>query len=277
MDQESFDSLYAELEQQAEETSEGVIPQQEPEQTQVDEESTSGQLEQPEQNNADNWNPDGPGDIREALRQEREQLRLYREQMELQQQQLQQYQAWYQQQQQLAAQEQQRQYLEELADDPDQLQAYLQQQQHAAWQQAQQQQTTYKLQMAAELARQSIPDFDQQLGKIYNLLGPDIVDAMAAQQSNPALWAYQFAKNFSATPEEINSRVEAEVQKRLAEIAPRAQVKQSTNSRGIGHLPASGRNTDPTPESDLFKALNFGVNNSGFDAAYAKLLEAASQ
>lgn len=277
MDQETFDSLYAGLEQ-AEESPETVTPEPEPEQTPAGEEPATEQAEPeaqaPEQ---ENWNPDGPGDLREALRQEREQLRLYREQMELQQQQLNQYQAWYQQQQQLAEQEKQRQYLEELAYDPDQLQAYLQQQQQQAWQQAQQQQMTYKVQMASSLARQTIPDFDQQINKLYDLLGAQVVDSMAMQQENPALWAYQFAKNFSSSPEEINSRVEAEVQKRLAEIAPRAQVKQSTNSRGIGHLPASGRNTDPTPESDLFKALNFGVNNNGFDQAYSKLLEAAGQ
>jgi len=275
MDQESFDSLYAELEQQVADSPDEAMPEQAPEQTPVGEEPTPEQAQPDENTEQNNWNPDGPGDIREALRQEREQLRLYREQMELQQQQLNQYQAWYQQQQQLAAQEQQRQYLEELAYDPDQLQAYLQQQQQAAWQQAQQQQMTYKLQMAADLARQSLPDFDQQLGKIYNLLGPDVVDSMAAQQANPALWAYQFAKNFSASPDEINARVEAEVQRRLSEIAPRAHVKQSTNSRGIGHLPASGRNIDPSPEGDLMKALNFGPGNTGFDAAYSKLLEAA--
>lgn len=277
MDQESFDSLYAELEQQVDDSPIEATPEQAPEQTPVGEEPTTEQPQPEATTEQENWNPDGPGDIREALRQEREQMRLYREQVELQQQQLAQYQAWYQQQQQQAAQEQQRQYLEELADDPDQLQAYLQQQQQAAWQHAQQQQVTYRIQMAAELARQSIPDFDQQLNKIYGLLGPQVVDSMAAQQANPALWAYQFAKNFSSSPDEINARVEAEVQRRLSEIAPRAQVKQSTNSRGIGHLPASGSNVDPMPESDLFKALNFGPGNTGFDSAYAKLLEAAGQ
>lgn len=274
---ESIESLYSALEGQGDETTDVVSESEQPaEPTPVGEEPTPV-AEQPQEAEQPDWSPDGPGDLREALRQEREQLRFFREQMDLQQQQLQQYQAWYQQQQQAAAQEQQRQYLEELADDPDQLQAYLQQQQQAAWQQAQQSQVTYKLQMAADLARQTLPDFDQQLGKIYNLLGPDVVDSMAAQQANPALWAYEFAKNFSMTPDEINARVEAEVQKRLAQIAPRAQVKQSTNSRGIGHLPASGQNIDASPQSELFKALNFGVNNNGFDAAYSKLLEAAGQ
>ena len=279
MDQESFDALYAELEQQSEQPEQEAAFEltQAPEQTPVVEETASEVNAEQVESEQENWNPEGPGDIREALRQEREQLRLYREQVELQQQQLGQYQAWYQQQQQLAAQEQQRQYLEQLADDPEELQAYLQQQQQATWQQAQQQQIEYRVQMAADLARQTIPDFEQQIHKIYNLLGHEVVDAMAAQQPNPALWAYQFAKNFSATPDEINARVEAEVQKRLAQIAPRAQVKQSTNSRGIGHLPASGRNVDAAPEADLFKALNFGVNNNGFDQAYSKLLEAASQ
>lgn len=277
---ESIEALYSALEggDEAVDTTTESEPQvEQPEQTPAGEEPAP-EPEQPAQAQQEgDWNPDGPGDLREALRQEREQLRYFREQMELQQQQLQQYQSWYQQQQQLAAQEQQRQYLEELSYDPEQLQAYLQQQQQAAWQQAQQSQTVYKLQMAADLARQTIPDFDQQLNKIYDLLGAEVVDSMASQQANPALWAYQFAKNFSMTPDEINARVEAEVQKRLAQIAPRAQVKQSTNSRGIGHLPASGQNYDPSPESDLFKALNFGVNNNGFDAAYGKLLEAAGQ
>ena len=279
----SIDSLYAELTGGEEALGSDVTEsfQEETEQTPVSEELASDvTFEDEEQVQAEpqqEWNPDGPGDIREALRQEREQLRLYREQMQMQQQQLEQYQSWYRQQQEQAEAERQRQYLEELADDPEQLQQYLQTQQQATWQQAQQQQQIERVQMAAEFARQAIPDFDAQLSKIYSLLGHEVVDSMAIQQDNPALWAYQFAKNFSTTPDEVNARVEAEVQRRLAEIAPRAQVKTSTNSRGIGHLPSSGKTIDAGPEADLFKALNFGVNNTGFDAAYAKLLEAASQ
>jgi hypothetical protein len=279
----SIDSLYAELAGSEEALGSDVteVVQEETEQTPVSEELASDVTpeaeEQVQAEPQQDWNPDGPGDIREALRQEREQLRLYREQMLMQQQQLEQYQAWYKQQQEQAEAERQRQYLEELADDPEQLQQYLHGQQQAAWQQAQQQQQVQRVQMAAEFARQAIPDFDAQLNKIYSLLGHEVVDSMAMQQENPALWAYQFAKNFATTPDEVNARVEAEVQRRLAEIAPRAQVKTSTNSRGIGHLPASGKPVDAGPEADLFKALNFGVNNTGFDAAYGKLLEAASQ
>lgn len=277
MSESSIDSLYAEL--SGGEEALGAFEQEETEQTPVSEELTSEPVAQePEvQAEQNDWNPEGPGDMREALRQEREQLRLYREQMQMQQQQLEQYQAWYNQQQEQAAAEQQRQYLEELADDPEQLQAYLQQQQQAAWQQAQQSQYEQKLVMSADLARATIPDFETQLNKLYSLLGPEAVDRMAMQQANPAMWAYQFAKNFAVTPDEVNARVEVEVQRRLAEIAPRAQVKQSTNSRGIGYLPASGKSVDAGPEADLFKALNFGVNNNGFDAAYGKLLEAAGQ
>lgn len=282
----SIDSLYAELAGSEEALGSDVTEtiQEETEQTPVSEELASVEQEpvveqetEAEPESEENWNPDGPGDIREALRQEREQLRIYREQMQMQQQQLDQYQAWYRQQQEQAEAERQRQYLEELADDPEQLQQYLHGQQQAAWQQAQQQQQVQRVQMAAEFARQAIPDFDVQLSKIYGLLGHEVVDQMAMQQENPALWAYQFAKNFATSPDEVNARVEAEVQRRLAEIAPRAQVKSSTNSRGIGHLPASGKPVDAGPEADLFKALNFGVNNTGFDAAYGKLLEAAGQ
>lgn len=284
----NIDSLYSEL--AGSEDALGAIgfdePTEEAEQAPVGEEPAFaepeadfdlGQQDLDQEAPQKEWNPEGPGDLREAVRQEREQLRLVREQMQMQQQQLEQYQAWYQQQQQQAEAERQRQYLEELADDPEQLQQYLQQQQQAAWQQAQHHQQTQRVQMAAEFARQAIPDFEVQVNKLYSLLGHETVDAMAMQQENPALWAYQFAKNFATSPDEVNARVEAEVQRRLAEIAPRAQVKQSTNSRGIGHLPASGKTVDAGPEADLFKALNFGVNNNGFDAAYGKLLEAASQ
>lgn len=274
---EAYSALYEALENAAESSEEEAPAEQVAEQAPVGEEPAPAEEPAPQAEPQQDWNPDGPGDLREALRQEREQLRYFREQAELQQQQLAQYQAWYQQQQEAVAAQQQREYLEELAYDPEQLQAYLQQQQQVAFQQASQQQAEYKVKMAADLARQTIPDFEQQIGKLYNLLGAEVVDSMAMNQPNPALWAYEFAKNFSSTPDEINARVEAEVQKRLAQIAPRAQVKQSTNSRGIGHLPASGRNSDPAPESDLFKALNFGPGNNGFDAAYSKLLEAAGQ
>jgi hypothetical protein len=221
------------------------------------------------------FNPDGPGDLRVALQREREQARALREHLQAVEAEQAQMRAWIAQQQEAAKEAQFRQQLEAYADDPDALAQVLQAKQRELQQAAEAQAHTARLQMSADLARQMYPDFEQQLGKLYAQLGADVVDRMAAQQPNPALWAYQMAKQAFLTPAEIEAQVEARVQARLAELAPRTKPQTPTSSRGIGHLPAAAAPVDAAPENELLRALNLDPGNRGWDAAYSKLLEAA--
>lgn len=229
--------------------------------------------QQPEE--GEGFNPEGPGDHTKAFQAYRQQIADLKAQMAQEAQARQQYEAYFAN---LRAQQEQAQMAEQLeqyTDDPESLAALLQQQQREYQQQAQQQVTTQRLSMAADLARQTFPDFDQQLGKLYANLGPEIVDRLAAQQDNPAMWAYNFAKTAFLTPEEVAAQVESQVQARLAELAPRIQPKTPIASRGIGQLPAAAPNSNAHPMQDTARALNFGPSNPGFDAAYDALLNAA--
>lgn len=221
------------------------------------------------------YNPDGPGDLKVALQREREQARALREHLQAVEAEQAQMRAWIAQQQQAAQEAQFRQQLEAYADDPDALAQVLQAKQREYQQQAEAQAHTARLQMSADLARQTYSDFDTQLGKLYQQLGADVVDRLAAQQPNPALWAYQMAKQAFLTPAELDAQVEARVQARLAELAPRTRPQTPTSSRGIGHLPAAASPVDAAPENELLRALNLDPGSRGWDAAYGRLLEAS--
>lgn len=251
----------------------------------VDEESTTDapeqQPQQPVQEGdspaGDTPNPEGPGDTAKAFQAYRAEIAAYKAQLAEQQdaaQRAAQYEAYFTQ---LQAQQQQaqlEQQLEQYSDDPESLAALLQSKQTEYQQQAQAQQREQALRMGADFARAAFPDFDSQIGKLYTILGPEVVDGLAAQQANGPLWAYQMAQQFRS-PEEFNQAVESQVQARLAELAPRTQPKTPMSSRGIGQLPAAAANTNPHPAMSAAQALNFGPTNQGFDAAYQALLEAA--
>lgn len=233
------------------------------------------QPEQGQQPGEEAHNPEGPGDHAKAYQAYRQQIAEQRAQMAEMQQRQAQYDAYFANLQHQQEQAQLAEQLEQYSDDPDSLAQLLHQQQAQYQQQAQQQVVTQKLTMAADLAREVFPDFDAQVGKLYANLGADVVDRMAAQQANPAMWAYQFAKTAFQTPQEIEAQVEARVQARLQELAPRTTPKTPIASRGIGQLPAAGANSHAHPMQETARALNFGPHNQGFDAAYTAMLEAA--
>lgn len=226
---------------------------------------------------AEGLNPEGPGDTAKAFQAYRAEIAAYKAQLAEATQAAQeaaQYREYFAH---LQAQQQEAQLAQQLevyADDPEAIAAILQAKQREFQQQADARIQEQTLKMGADLARATLPDFDNQVSKLYGLLGPEVVDALAAQQANGPLWAYQMAQQFR-TPQEFEQAVEAKVQARLAEIAPRTQPKTPIASRGIGQLPAAAPNTNPHPAAGAAQALNFGVSNQGFDAAYTALLEAA--
>lgn len=202
--------------------------------------------EQPQANQE--WNPEGPGNIREALRQERERARQY-------EQQLAQYQAW-------AAQVQQQQaYQQQLADqqqqqefdplDPDmhawtqaQL-SYVEQQIAQVQQSVQQQFTQWKLQQSGDYARAKYQDFDaamEALVPFEQYVNWDLI----RNSENPAEATYQLAKGFMAhNPQAI----EQIVQQRLSQIVPKlTQPASPQGARTLGALPAAATNSDTRPD-----------------------------
>ncbi|MEK9723070.1 MAG: hypothetical protein VW405_06240 [Rhodospirillaceae bacterium] len=239
---------------------------------------TQEQPQQPapeaEAQGGEEFNPEGPGNPAEAFRAYRQQIAELRAAQAQAQAEMQQYRDYFAN---LQAQQQEAelaQQLEQYSDDPEAIARILQHKQHEFQQQAARQQQEAALRMGADFARATLPDFDAQVGKLYQMLGPEVVDHLAAQQANGPLWAYQLAQNLR-TPEEFNQAVESRAQALAAEIVQRANPKAPTSSRGIGQIPAAAPNQVQHPSSDAAKALNFGPMSASFDSAYESLLRAA--
>lgn len=194
-------------------------------------ESSPSPTEQPtqpaEQQTPQTWNPDGPGNVKEALRQAREEARAYKEQLA-------QYQAWQQQ----IQQQQQEQAVDPL--DPEAYSA-IQQQMGAMQQQMQQAQTTMRLEMSETLVRQSHPDYDQAIQALAQM-GDSVNINAFLQAPNPALAAYEYARNF--TPWGIEQRVNQEVQRRVSELTQQMTPQKPKAPKTIGNLPAAASTTE---------------------------------
>ena len=178
----------------------------------------------------------------------------------------------------IAAEQQQaelQQQIEQYADDPESAAAFLEQKQREYQQQAQSEQAMYRVTASAQAFSATVPDFGEQIGKLAGVFGGmDALNQMAAQQDMPAQWAYQVAQSIR-TPEQYAADVDAAVNARLAELAPRAQPRTPLASRGIGNLPAAAPNVASHPAEESYRALNFGPGTASFDAAYDNLLRAA--
>lgn len=179
------------------------------------------------------WNPEGPGDIREALRQERENARRYQEQVA-------QYQAILeaqaQAQGQVAMQEPEIDVL-----DPEAF-AYQQQELAAVRQEVVRAQQDTRVEMSEAFARQSYPDYDATVASLQPYVAQGVVSLDAIWASpNPAQLAYQLGKQFQGSDP---GYIEAEVQRRLAQLAPRLTPQSPQAPRGLGTLPPAAPNTD---------------------------------
>jgi hypothetical protein len=206
------------------------------------------QQEQPTQQQAEDWNPDGPGDIKAALRQEREQARALKQQLaELQQWRQQQEQAAYQAQAQ--AEEAQRQaerraQLENTFDPDDQERLYHQWRNEDAQRiqyQAQQAHVQALYQQGFEIGREAFPDFDTVLNR--GLADPElapVLEAVAqraiAEGKNPTIAAYKTAKRLD--PVSAEERIKAEVQKQVQSVLQKRQPPANRGHDTIGHVSA---------------------------------------
>lgn len=189
------------------------------------------------------WNPEGPGNVREALRQAREEARAAREQAE----QVQAYLA------QLQAQAQPQEAAPEIDPlDPD-AHAFYTQQLEAIQSQTAQQMSQMRLEMAETFARQSLPDYDAVVGRLKDYAGVLNVNAIL-QSPNPALAAYQFAKQLGPNPQDIEAQVNAQVEARLKALAPQLTAQQPQAPKTLSNIPAAATNADGPDLSNLTKA-----------------------
>ena len=211
-----------------------------------------------EQQGGEDWNPEGPGDLKKAVDAERAEKRLYRERAEAEALRAQQYeaelaryrQAEQQAEQQRAQQEIQATY-ETLVNEgrEDEAVAYLHRVQQFTTQQVQQQAdqrvAVDKLTMSAEMAREVYPDFTDRIQMLYAEMGPDWVDARAASQPNPAKWAYEYSKAKFKTDADLDALLDARQAQRQAAL----QDKHKPPTRGhqtIAHV--SSGTQSPAPD-----------------------------
>lgn len=212
---------------------ETAIPQ--PEQGGVPQEGQQPQEGQP------GWNPEGPGDIREALRQEREAARRYQTEAA-------QYRAALEEQayrEQVAAHQARQEAMEVDALDPEAF-AYQQQAVAALEERVEQATSQMRMEMSEAFARQAWPDYDATLATLGNIANhPEykgFINLEAIMSSpNPAQTAYQLGKRFQHLDP---AHLESEVQRRLGELAPRLTPQSPQAPRGLGTLPPAGPNTD---------------------------------
>ncbi len=229
--------------------------------TPADEESAAegdeGQADEAQQegDKPEGWNEDGPGDLKEALRQERERARVALEQ---QQQLAQRLQAIEAQQQQAKVQADQaaleaeytRLYEEEgpeaAADFARRVDAHRANQ---AQQQAEQQRANERFQLSATYAAQAFPDYADRVSLLYQRLGAETVDALAAQHGgmDPAGWAYRFAKDNFPNAADLDAMLDAREAQRKADLTAKHRPNAAAGHVSVGHISSDTQNA-PGPK-----------------------------
>lgn len=226
-------------------------------------------------------NPDGPGDLRVALKQERErakaereraeqlaaeaaELRAYRQQIEAQQ-----YQA--------QTQQQAEQYRQQLAErlefvDGQEAAAIVEEIRRIDAQQMQQNYQAYaaneRLQFSASVMADAHPDFAEHLTRAYEEFGPALDQlALSKSPNNPAKWAYELGKRLNAEAN-FETRLAAELEKRLPaavqEVLQKQKPPDTQGHKGIAHISADGvggktvtKSPSEMSDAELARALGY--------------------
>lgn len=195
-----------------------------------------------QQDDGKEWNEDGPGKPRVALKHAREALGIAKADAERARQEAAQFRAQLEAIENAKRQAEQHQALQlDLENlDPEDVPAYLdalrQQDAQRVHSEYQQRLAVERASHSVELMRETFSDFDQQIAKLH--ADPSVNWAYFDQQPNPAKAAYDYAKT-RLTPDEIQARIEAEKQAWLAEIAPRTTTQPPRAPRGLSSIPAA--------------------------------------
>lgn len=223
----------------------GITPSPQAEQQQ----ETQGQAQDQPTDPSQAPKPDGPGDLRVALRQERE----ARRQMEAR---LQQFEQQQQAERARAEAEAFNEQVSELAlTDPDQAMALIQQREAAIAQryqaEAQQREVQARVQLSLDYARRNIgEDFDRQIARLHEL-GPALDWTPFNAAPDPAMAAYEWAqKNLAPDVEALRASIKAEV---LAELKPQLTPAKPQAAPTLRTIPAAASNEAPVDLNSLTK------------------------
>lgn len=220
-------------------------------------------VEQPEGDRA--FNPEGPGNIKAALKQAREEAKALKDAnaqtaarlAALENERAQERAAILQRQQ--AAQRQQ--VLEELH--PDDVPAYIEQERQREAQTLHQQAQWNRLADSATALRRALPEgeFDTQLGKLTAAFGLDFVNAWAVNQAHPAIAVLDVAKSFY-TQADITAAEERGRKAALEALPNHPNRKQSAAPR-LANIPTNARTRDADPQERLSQRLKSGNDVEG--------------
>lgn len=206
------------------------------------------------------WNPEGPGNIREALRQERERARQLEQQNA-------QYQAYLAQLQQ--AQQPQQPALDPL--DPEAFQ-HTQQQIGQVRSELQTEMLRTRVQIAEDLTRAAHPDYDQVIGIFADPKYASRVNVQSfLNEPNPAKAAYDFAKQLRANdPAHLQQLIREEAAKLAAQAAT---AKAPVAPPSLGGVPAVAPNNDAKGDPAAISTDKLAsMNGEEFDAWYRKAM-----
>jgi hypothetical protein len=192
------------------------------------------------------WNPDGPGDVRVALRQAREEARMYQEQLAA-----------------LQAQAQQTEQPTVDPLDPEAHQFYMSQ--IAAIQsQMQGQLQQYAMQQSVDMARRMDPEYDNKIAFLYQMsqhpvLGGRIDFNSLAREHSPAQAALQIYDELKYLDPNFRS---AEVQRQVAEALKNAQPQKTQAPATLSSMPSAAPNDSGISLDKLTKAdyMKYGLD-----------------
>jgi hypothetical protein len=201
------------------------------------------------------WKEDGPGDIKRALHEARERERIAVAQAQEVAQRLaaieaQQQQAKVQADQAALEAEHARLYEEEgpeaAAEFAQRVNAHRAQQ---AQQEAEQQRSAERFELSATYAAKTFPDYGERVSLLYGKLGAETVDALAAKHggTDPAGWAYAFAKANFPTPGDLDAMLDARDAQRKADLTAKHRPNATAGHQTVGHI-SSDTQATPAPK-----------------------------
>ena len=208
----------------------------------------------------EDWKEDGPGDIRRALQEARELARIEATRSQELAQRLQAFEA---QQQQAKVQADQaaleaeytRLYDEE---GPEAAAEFAQRvnnhRANEAQAQAEQQRAAERFELSATYAAKTFADYPERVSLLYSKLGAETVDALAAKHggTDPAGWAYAFAKANFPTPGDLDAMLDARDAQRKADLTAKHRPNATAGHQSVGHISSD---TQPTPAPKPFRKM----------------------
>lgn len=216
------------------------------------------------------WNEEGPGDIKRALQEAREQARIAQAERQDYADRLAALEATQQQAKVQADHAAQEAEYARLYEDvgPEAAADYAQRvnehRAQVAQQQMEQERAAERFQLSATFAAQAYPDYQERIGLLYGKLGPEVVDALAAQHggTNPAGWAYNFAKANFTTTADLDAMLDARDAQRKADLQAKHRPPATAGHQTVGHI-SSDTQTSPAKKAprrmsdkELERALN---------------------